>query len=602
VGAVGDHTNMQRYSQAFNSWATITRSSIPTTNAASLDPNSSTACIFRDTVDNSSHYIGDTAYTVTNGGIYTGSVYAKKITKDWIYLEMVSGVAPKNCYFNLSSGRVGTTSNAICSMVSLENGWYRLSITITAVAVTGYMQIASASADGVLVYVGTPDNCFYIWGAQFELGSHATSYCPTTTGTCDRLTDSMTELPYRLNTGNLLTGTETWWTKFDQDVASAGAVALGTPAKTFTQAGDTKHIKDVDNRDYYSFDGTGDYLTIADSSFNPCQADPTLGFSVVSVIKPLELGGASFHFPIAKGANGAGNTGWYLYTNSNHLSFAYSENGTTEYINTKNSGLNVGKLSLVTVTWKKTGVDSHESNVYIDDLTVATKTTGAMDAIFPSATNFAIGARIDASAYPFLGSEHFLSYHDNTVLSATQHSDAYSRLFENGVMPTAIAASGVPATWVDISWDMVCPFSGSTNQGGDRTFFTVGGNFNTAGQYKNKLHLYVTAGKVTGDLFDAAGTVDGSAHRVQSTADAFDLSKKHSYRFYVNAADLGSTDFWVDGVNTAFSTRTNVVAGTTILTANAAVFRDGQVRYGQTYDGTTNSDCAISNLKIKYGV
>ena len=109
----------------------------------------------------------------------TFSVYAKAGTRTWAFLEDFSGT--KRAWFDLANGVLGTVNAGVtASITNVGNGWYRCVASINTTN-TVYL-IHAASADNTAAYTGINGNtALYIWGAQLEQGSNATTYTPTTT-------------------------------------------------------------------------------------------------------------------------------------------------------------------------------------------------------------------------------------------------------------------------------------------------------------------------------------------------------------------------------------------------------------------------------------
>ena len=116
--------------------------------------------------------------TITTGASeQTFSIVAKKGTSNFLYVVVFDGTTSHTSYFNLDTGAVGTQSDAVASMVSVGNGWYRCSLTSANVSASGIIQLYISDADGAVS--GTTGD-IYIYQSQFENGV-ATDYIATTT-------------------------------------------------------------------------------------------------------------------------------------------------------------------------------------------------------------------------------------------------------------------------------------------------------------------------------------------------------------------------------------------------------------------------------------
>jgi len=123
-------------------------------------------------------------------GTYTLSVFAKAAERTRVAIGNSS--AGNYAIFDLSLGTVvqasqGTVTNGTISGI-LANGFYRVSCTIT-VASAASTSITLVSSGTTISYLGDGTSGLFVFGAQLETGSVATSYIPTVAATATRNAD-----------------------------------------------------------------------------------------------------------------------------------------------------------------------------------------------------------------------------------------------------------------------------------------------------------------------------------------------------------------------------------------------------------------------------
>ena len=180
--------NLATYSQSLTNsvWSSITRASI--TGSTYLAPDGTyTASKMADTAGNGSGYLRR-YYPISSGKTYTYSVYAK--AGEWNYCWIVNftdnaAFAGDYVNFNLATGTLATNSNTgrmlNPTIVSVGNGWYRISVAMT-------VQTMTVEATGGIIAVGPSIDPYggtgpgdgtsgiYIWGVQVEPGTTASIY------------------------------------------------------------------------------------------------------------------------------------------------------------------------------------------------------------------------------------------------------------------------------------------------------------------------------------------------------------------------------------------------------------------------------------------
>jgi hypothetical protein len=129
---------------------------------------------------------GNVAHNINRSGIasaaYTFSVFAKAGEESVISLWL-RGASVK-AEFNLVSGTVSNITTTSARIENYGNGWYRCTVYDSTAGTTAHVYGRGGAA-----YAGNGSDGFYLWGAQLETGSAATSYIPTTTAAVTRNAD-----------------------------------------------------------------------------------------------------------------------------------------------------------------------------------------------------------------------------------------------------------------------------------------------------------------------------------------------------------------------------------------------------------------------------
>jgi len=178
----GQRTNLVTYSSDASQWLYSTFVDLTINDTTSPDGTLS-ADKFQFT-DNGSIRPGNVQFTFTNN--YCFSVFIKKGNSRYITLTASFFTTPTTVGFDLDT----QTAQSGGIIESFNDGWFRLSISnnVTGDAdKTGVFYIyLPNSLGGTTSIIG---NNAYVWGAQAEEGSYATSYIPTVASTVTRNQD-----------------------------------------------------------------------------------------------------------------------------------------------------------------------------------------------------------------------------------------------------------------------------------------------------------------------------------------------------------------------------------------------------------------------------
>ena len=135
-----------------------------------------------------------------NSTTYTLSIYAKADTATVIQFWVGDATFGTDFWqnYDLANGVLGSSGGASGSSAGMENvgnGWYRCWLTGTTIASNGrtwYISLTdnSTTATRNTSYVRSSNaRSLWLWGGQIEVGSHRTSYIPTTTANVTRSAD-----------------------------------------------------------------------------------------------------------------------------------------------------------------------------------------------------------------------------------------------------------------------------------------------------------------------------------------------------------------------------------------------------------------------------
>ena len=188
-------TNLVPYSEDFTEWSktqTIVESASVTL------PNGLTNGykLFANTTPSVGHWMEVLPFpTATIGQAYTISLFVKSAGSDFIQIAASTGLPSKYQNFNISTGAKASGNATSSSITDFGNGWFRISVTETTTGTSArYLVVPILSDVGRNAqFAGTAEeDGAYVFGAQVEEKSFATSYIPTSGAIATRLQDKVT--------------------------------------------------------------------------------------------------------------------------------------------------------------------------------------------------------------------------------------------------------------------------------------------------------------------------------------------------------------------------------------------------------------------------
>jgi hypothetical protein len=127
----------------------------------------------------------------TNSESYTSSYFVKAAERTYCQIRCQEGGSfLARAEFNLSTG-VAVPVTGQASIVNIGDGWYRVSLSAASGGSgTFQSQLWLGDQTNALTYTGDGTSGLFLWGAQLEAASSASTYIPTTDAAVTRTADS----------------------------------------------------------------------------------------------------------------------------------------------------------------------------------------------------------------------------------------------------------------------------------------------------------------------------------------------------------------------------------------------------------------------------
>ena len=125
-------------------------------------------------------------------GNHAISIYAKKGTKDFLWLRGVTSGLNKRVFFNLDNGTIETDEAISSNITDMGNGWYRCEAVFNQQSGFEFF-FGIADSDYISDYTDDGTGTIYVQYAQAEANSVASSYIPTNGSTVQRAAETCNE-------------------------------------------------------------------------------------------------------------------------------------------------------------------------------------------------------------------------------------------------------------------------------------------------------------------------------------------------------------------------------------------------------------------------
>jgi hypothetical protein len=165
----------------------------PWVNVAVAPDGTTTAEKLIANTENATHVLQKINVSLATATKHTYSIFAK--AGEYGFIGILGTNPAQGKFFDLVNGAVlgdiiGTPDSA--RIENYGNGWYKCSITTTSTSTSTNYQVYISDVGNNSTFEGDDTSGVFLWGAQLETGSVATSYIKTTTTTITQPADVIT--------------------------------------------------------------------------------------------------------------------------------------------------------------------------------------------------------------------------------------------------------------------------------------------------------------------------------------------------------------------------------------------------------------------------
>jgi hypothetical protein len=139
-------------------------------------------------------------------------------------------------WFDLTNGTTGGSGTSVTEIEPIGDGWFRCSFSRAASSTTNANFIYASNSTITASFAGDDTSGLFIWGAQLETGSFASTYIPTTTTALTRNADVLT-----VTGASGVIGQESGWIYAEVDFR-----ALGIVRRVIVLSADTTNLNSIE--------------------------------------------------------------------------------------------------------------------------------------------------------------------------------------------------------------------------------------------------------------------------------------------------------------------------------------------------------------------